>query len=498
VIIKIHSSGRSFKSLANYLIHDPKAQTAERVAWTYTLNCAHDEVLSAVNEMYTVCMAAEYLKEEAGVRPGGRKLEKPVKHISLSWQPGQEPTREQMIEAVESFLQHMKWDECQALLVGHDDKEHRHVHVMLNAVHPETGLKINEGNERWRARDWGLAYEREQGEVLCKQREKDPSEREPSPDRNSWLKLKESQRQHEEAENKRRSYDPAYLARDGNSIVIEGQEWKLLKAHQRQEREAFFAEGKTVFTDLRKEIYREVREEFREEWGSYYAAKREGLDGDRLAAMREDILERQNAMLDERRNEACTALRERRDGEYDALKSAHQEARDQLRDRQGRGLSSPQLLDLLGRPAPEVDARAPDASNHDRGFQAAGEIGEQSALVSGDSRDRAAEEESFGITAAENPRVRDGADVVGDLGMGMIGALATIGERFFDGFLGGTAPRGPAQQPERSAPEPRSESAREQSLARATETAQRNAEQQQDQDRRNRTYWEERDRERER
>jgi hypothetical protein len=42
VIVKIHSSGGSFKGLAQYLTHDPHAKTAERVAWTHTINCAHD------------------------------------------------------------------------------------------------------------------------------------------------------------------------------------------------------------------------------------------------------------------------------------------------------------------------------------------------------------------------------------------------------------------------------------------------------------------------
>jgi hypothetical protein len=501
VIIKIHSSGHSFKGLAQYLTHDPKAQTAERVAWTYTLNCAHDDVLSAVHEMYTTCLHAQLLKEEAGVRAGGRKLEKPVKHISLSWEPGQEPSREQMIEATESFLRHMGWDEHQALLVAHHDKEHRHAHVMLNTVHPDTGLKLDDSFERRRAQAWGLEYEREHGEVLCKERLKEPGEREVSPDRNSWLALKESERQHQQAEEKRRSYDPDHLGREDNHAVSEGEEWKLLKTHQRQEREAFFAGGKTAFTELRKEIYREVREEFREEWGNYYAAKREGLDGDQLAAIRADILERQKAMLDERRNEACVALREQRDGEYAALLISQKEARHDLAERQEQGLTSPHLLDLAhGRPGPELvrDSRAPGTSRtgQEHGFQLAAQ-----EACAPTARERDAGENSFveatpGITSAENPRVRDGADAVGDLGMGAIGALATIGERFFDGFFGGAAPRGPAQQPERPAPEP--ELPRDNALARATEAAQRNAEQQQDHDKRNRAYWDERERSRER
>ncbi|MEA2889967.1 MAG: hypothetical protein QOI05_760 [Bradyrhizobium sp.] len=50
MIIKIHKPGRSFKGVCRYLMHDAKADTAERVAWTHTVNVANDDVLSAVNE----------------------------------------------------------------------------------------------------------------------------------------------------------------------------------------------------------------------------------------------------------------------------------------------------------------------------------------------------------------------------------------------------------------------------------------------------------------
>src|SRR5262249_33778511 len=159
------SSGRSFKGLAQYLCHDPDSTTSQRVAWTHTLNCAHDDPQSAVHEMYTTVLDAELLKMEAGVRAGGRTLQKPVKHFSLNWHASDEPTREHMIETVQDFLRHMQWDEHQALLVAHADKEHAHVHVMLNAVHPETGKKLDDGLERRRAQEWALEYERQQGKI---------------------------------------------------------------------------------------------------------------------------------------------------------------------------------------------------------------------------------------------------------------------------------------------------------------------------------------------
>src|SRR5271156_6092548 len=112
MIVKILSGGRSFSGLAKYLTHDPeKAKTDERVAWTRTLNLAHDHVPSAVDEMLWTARNAELLKEEAGIRAGGRSTENVVKHLSLNWSPEDNPTREHMIEATEEFLKHMKWQE---------------------------------------------------------------------------------------------------------------------------------------------------------------------------------------------------------------------------------------------------------------------------------------------------------------------------------------------------------------------------------------------------
>ncbi len=171
MIVRISSKGSSFKGLAAYLTHDPdKAQTAERVAWTHTLNCANDDVNGAVNEMYWTAEDAELLKQEAGIRAGGRSSENPVKHVSLNWSPEDSPTREHMIEASGSFLKHMGWEEHQVVIVAHDDKSYKHCHLMLNAIHPETGLKLNDSFEQRRAQEWALQYERSQENIRCEQR----------------------------------------------------------------------------------------------------------------------------------------------------------------------------------------------------------------------------------------------------------------------------------------------------------------------------------------
>jgi hypothetical protein len=480
-------SGKSFKGLGQYLVHEPK-----RVAWTATRNLAHDDMPSAIHEMYQTYSDAELLKELAGIRGGGNPLEKSVKHISLNWSPEQEPTKGQMMEAAEGFLKHMKWDQHQAVLVAHDDKAHDHVHIILNAVHPETGLKLDEFLERRRAEHWGLAYERENGKILCEQRLLDPEDREPSPTRQTWSKLKESEQAHQQAEETRRAYDAGYLNWEGNRAVIDGEEWKLLKEVQREEREAFFAGGKSAYGDLRKEIYREVREEFRAEWRDYFEAKKVGLDADRLADMKTDILDRQNTVLDERRGEACTSLRQQRDQEYATMLAGQQELRSQLADRQSEGLSSPHLLDL-------AYSRDGATGSFENGVEtvAVAEVFRQSAdevCNRQDAFERADALEPV-QTSAEDPRVKSGIDGFGGIGLGAIGGLALITERLFDGFFGDKpAPHGEnAKSNQQPQAEPHQERPRQNPFQQVADAARRNAEIMEEQQR-SRAYWEDRDR----
>nr|WP_246432976.1 relaxase/mobilization nuclease domain-containing protein [Rhodopseudomonas rhenobacensis] len=442
--------------------------------------------------MYGTYLDAELLKEEAGIRGGGRPLEKSVKHISLNWSPDEHPTREQIAEAADDFLKHMKWDEHQVALVSHNDKPHAHVHLMINAVHPETGMKLDDFLERRRAQQWALDYERENGNILCQQRLLDADEREPSPTRETWLKLKESEKEHGEAEQARRRYDPDYMNKEENRKTIESNEWEILKDYQRERREAFFAEGKEVFRERRNEIFQAVREEFKPEWREYFAAKKDGMDEERLSDMKTDILARQNAALDERRSCGLGSLREHRDDEYALILSGQKEMRDELRDRQAQGLRSPDLLYLNHDPdivleryrqeAQEETVRADDVRSDFR----------QSAEEVCGREDTQGDEHAPFATFAENPRVRGGVDAFGDLGMGAIGGLATIGERLFDGFLGSPTPQRESAKP---APEPSQERPRENPFLRVADAARKNAEAMEEQQR-NRAYWEDRGRDR--
>jgi hypothetical protein len=351
MIVKIQPRGKSFSGLATYLTHDAdQAQTAERVAWTHTHNLANDHAGAAVNEMVWTARDAELLKQESGVRAGGRATEKPVWHCSLNWAPNERPTREHMIETADDFLRHMQYDAHQAIYIGHSDK-HPHLHIMLNAVHPETGLRLNESFEQRRAQQWALQYEREHG-IYCEQRLENPAERERNPPRNVWMEFWVNQKEFEKAEKSLSENEGIFSAEQKNQ---NNTEWKILKEIQRAERIDFFTEGRAEFKALRNSIYSEVRDEFRGRWADYYSAEKNGADPDALAALKAGIIAEQKAVLEPRRDAACAELRVSRDGRYLDLLNDQRDFRAYLHQYQEAGVDSMPLLMSLRDNAPTQD-----------------------------------------------------------------------------------------------------------------------------------------------
>lgn len=350
MIVKIQFDGTSFSGLAAYLTHDQKQrETADRVAWTHTHNLANDHVPSAVDEMLWTARDAELLKQEAGVRAGGRATENPVKHVSLNWAPSDRPTQQHMVETAEEFLRHMKWQEHQAVFVAHRDKPYAHVHLILNAVHPETGLRLDDNFERRRAQAWAAEYEREQGRIHCEQRLKEPHEREKSPPRDAWMVFRGKGQEFERAESSLEQNTPNFTDDPKNR---QNAEWKMLKQIQRDEREAFFAGGKSEYSKVRASAFREIREEFRERWSDHYTAQRSSADPETLAASKAQLVAEQKAALEKRRDEACSGLRKVRDARYRTILDNQREARADLHGRQHDGLDSAAFLQQLRQERP--------------------------------------------------------------------------------------------------------------------------------------------------
>ena len=109
-----------------------------RVLWTETRNLATNGVMRGAQIMEATARDAPVLKKLAGVKATGRKLKKPMVHYSLSWAPDERPGQRTMNRVVDGSLKALGLENHQALVVAHSDRAHRHVHVIVNRVNPDT------------------------------------------------------------------------------------------------------------------------------------------------------------------------------------------------------------------------------------------------------------------------------------------------------------------------------------------------------------------------
>ena len=145
-------------------------RSAGRVEWAETVNLATDDPRRAARQMAATVDYAVELKRLAGVGAGGRKLEKPVVHYSLSWAEGETPERGEQAAAVESSLKALGLEDRQAVMVAHNDGTTPHVHIVVNRISPEDGRAASLGQDRLKLSRWAEAYEQERGQIHCKRR----------------------------------------------------------------------------------------------------------------------------------------------------------------------------------------------------------------------------------------------------------------------------------------------------------------------------------------
>ena len=384
-------------------------QSDERVWFTDTRNTLNSDPQRALEEMWRTAEDQSYLKMQAGVKRGGRMCEDPVKTISLSWHKDDTPTPGHMVESADAFLKNMGWDNHQAVYVGHSDTEHRHVHIILNRVDHETGRTLDDFRERKRAQSWALAYEKEHDNVRCEERELRAAKREHRVPELNDGKAPATEPVHDKQPPRptrspandhlphnvvmlSRPLEKEFAADEHARAALEQKERADLKAHQRAEREAFFKDGAKLFKATRHAAYDEVRKEFRAEWRDFYKdARQAGIAGafakdsaikeaidlaaagrwqdarerfgmrddvrtdlaEQLADRKADIEERQKAAIAERQREACDALREIRDVQYQQLLQRQREERGAQR--------AGETLDAIGHARADAgQSQAPD------------------------------------------------------------------------------------------------------------------------------------------
>ena len=170
-------AGRSFRGAGAYYLHDKKADTSERVAWTHTENLPTDDPDKALKVMAWTAKHQQDLKRIHGGSLVGRKLQKPVFAFSVAWHPDESPDRAHMLAAAKEAVATLGMSDHQAVYVSHSDQAHEHVHVILCRVHPETGKAATLSHSRRKVQAWALDYERRHGRIRCDRRRQNAESR---------------------------------------------------------------------------------------------------------------------------------------------------------------------------------------------------------------------------------------------------------------------------------------------------------------------------------
>jgi hypothetical protein len=115
----------TFAPVARYLAGRGEGTDPARVAWTAARNLPTDDPALSADLMQAT--ASQNLR-----------VESPAYHLTLSFAPEDHPSRALVEDTADRVLSEMGLSDHQALLVAHHDRQHRHIHLLVNRVHPET------------------------------------------------------------------------------------------------------------------------------------------------------------------------------------------------------------------------------------------------------------------------------------------------------------------------------------------------------------------------
>ncbi len=127
MLVNVVPPTNDFHALARYLVEgDTKPPNPKRVAWTLAHNLPTDDPEQAATLMTATAQLSKRCKNAAY-------------HAMIAWAPDEKPTPEMMQAIALKTLELAGLAEHQALIMGHGDKPHDHLHMLINRVHPVTG-----------------------------------------------------------------------------------------------------------------------------------------------------------------------------------------------------------------------------------------------------------------------------------------------------------------------------------------------------------------------
>ena len=165
MIAAIVRGGRSssFKGALDYVLRlDP-----ERVGEVETVNLfsspdqVHVEMQTTVDAAKAIQARARAEKGERSAASGSR-AEKVCFHYALSWHPDDAPTSEHMLRNAHRTLERLGLTEHQAVIAEHTERSHKHLHVIVSALNPETGRVNGLYRSEYVLNRWAHEYEKGQ------------------------------------------------------------------------------------------------------------------------------------------------------------------------------------------------------------------------------------------------------------------------------------------------------------------------------------------------
>jgi len=128
VLVKIAPLTNDFHAMARYLVSGKQGSKPDprRVLWVLGHNLpTNDPELAA---KYMTATAAQSVRTRNAAY-----------HLMIAWHEEERPTVEAMQEVARETMMLAGLGEHQALIMGHGDKQHPHLHILCNRVHPDTG-----------------------------------------------------------------------------------------------------------------------------------------------------------------------------------------------------------------------------------------------------------------------------------------------------------------------------------------------------------------------
>lgn len=195
----IAKAGHSFMGAMAYYLHDKRQEadaahptTADRVAWTETRNLAGIGPHTATRVMIDHAQRADALKAAAGIKATGRKSNAHVYAFSLSWRHDEVAglDRAEMVRATDAALKFLGADHLQAVVIAHTDRDHPHVHVVLNRVQQD-GRMWTPSHDKNKFSQWANRYERDNGKIVTPKRDE------------KWRKIEAGQQANPDPEQRR-------------------------------------------------------------------------------------------------------------------------------------------------------------------------------------------------------------------------------------------------------------------------------------------------------